>query len=451
MSVVPRVPLERLREDPGSGAWYVRVSNRGRLKAKKIGTHGQALRYAAKWKQDISEGRFFPKTQVWDPIFATWKDYKPGGFVADFLARNGSTFVDRAGAERLARYLAHAPEFKGKTMRELRRADAERYRERRRKEPPPGARRQRRGGGSPTTINRELSFARSVFSDYVAQLEDRGQDPVLNPFAERGRRRRKLYAPEAPGRTRHLGSQGDDEAERLFGALPDAGARAKVAAAILSGIDLTPMFAWTWAEDIDFVNGQVRSWRRKGDGTLRVYWVPMNDDLGALLRAVYNGQVARWGRPSKWVWPNASNTDHENGREFVRTVFKPALVKAGIVKVVETTESKQVRCNLWRGTKHVPGFRTVEKKLRRIEGSFRWKDLRHTCASWMIRRGVQLPVIGALLGHRPGSRQTNVYAHLTPDMKHEAVGTLTGLLPLATTIPMTIPVAPNAPSTPTEQ
>src|SRR5205085_12201567 len=42
-------------------------------------------------------------------VFAAWKDEKPAGFVADFLARNGSTFVDLAGAERLARYLAHAP------------------------------------------------------------------------------------------------------------------------------------------------------------------------------------------------------------------------------------------------------------------------------------------------------------------------------------------------------
>lgn len=382
-----------------------------------------------KRKTEIREGRFFPKPVVaekpWDPVFADYID--------DYVSRVRSTLIDVDEAERHALYWKQAPEarvvqangkVRGKTMREMTKADAERYRERRRTESAPGARR-RRGGGSGSTVNKELSFARKVFNDFNDALEDRKPPlpPIRNPFASRrrGSKRDSLYAPEPPLRDRHLGSRADDEADRLFAALPDLNARARVMAAILSGVDRGPMFAWTWADDVDFEGNQLRAWRRKGDGSLRVYWVPMVDDLQQLLLAVLEDQRARYGKPSRWVFPNAANTGADDGAEFVRTVFHPALIAAGINTITEAIETVRVRAG--------KGYREVTKRRRTLQRTFRWKDLRHTFGSWLRRSGVELGTIGALLGHREDSRMTVRYAHLTKDMKHAAVARLTGLIP----------------------
>ena len=376
-----------------------------------------------KRKNEIREGRFFGDVndvKLWDPLFANQ--------INDYLRRNASTIVNLDGAQRYARYWKAAPETKGKTMRQLVRADAQGYRERRRKEGAPGARRQR-GGGSESTLNKELSFARAVYNDFVAQLEDRieqGQvkaqhNPIpRNPFAERRRGTRKLYYTERPTRFRHLGSQAVDEADRLFAALPDLDAKGRVLAAVLSGVERGPMFAWTWAEDIDFVTRKVRGWRRKGDGTLYVYWVDMNPDLERLLHTIEAEQVARFGKRSRWVFPNATNTGPDNGDTFVRTVFRPALLRAGIDCETITTETRRVRAG--------KGYREITKRTPHVEHTFRWKDLRHTFASWLRQKGVGLDSIGALLGHRPNSRMTGRYAHLTADMKRTDVERLSGMV-----------------------
>lgn len=406
-----RVHWDVYEQYPGSGDWYARVWFEGRVVKRKAGSHGQARKKAEGMRASIAEGTFTlkpppPAEKPWDPTFAE--------HVNDYVERNRSRFVDIGNAERLARYLTHAPEFVGKTMRELSRSDAQHYRERRLREGAPGAKR-RRGGGSDSTVSKELSFARASFNDFLGLLEDKRLDPIPNPFTSRRRDGKKLYAPESPSRDRHLGSYGEDEADRLFAALPDPVAKAKVQAAILSGIDRGPMFAWRWREDIDFVNEQVRGWRRKGDGTLRYYWVPMVDDLHQLLLAL------PWRGKSEHVWPNRTNTGHDDPREFVRKVFEPALITAGIHTVTITSEKVRVRAG--------KGYRTVTKKHRKVERNFRWKDLRHTFGTLLRERGEELGTIGALLGHREGSRMTFRYAHLTKGRKHEAVKRLSGLLP----------------------
>ena len=123
---------------------------------------------------------------------------------------------------------------------------------------------------------------------------------------------------------------------------------------------------------------------------------------------------------SKWVFPNTTNTGPESGAEFVRKVFEPALIKAGIHKVTVREEKKTVRAG--------KGFRTYTKPVREVERNFRWKELRHTFATWLRQKGEELATIGALLGHRVGSRMTLRYAHLTQGHKHAAVRRLDGLV-----------------------
>ena len=107
----------------------------------------------------------------------------------DYLSRKASLLRDGAGARRYARYFREAPETQGKTMRALTTEDFERYRERRLRERAHGARR-KRGAASPTTVNKELSFARAVFYDFMEALEDRGLPPIANPL------RTRLFLPE---------------------------------------------------------------------------------------------------------------------------------------------------------------------------------------------------------------------------------------------------------------
>ena len=56
--------------------------------------------------------------------------------------------------------------------------------------------------------------------------------------------------------------------------------------------------------------------------------------------------------------------------------------------------------------------------------NFRWDDLRHTFASWLVQDGVPLDRVWRLLGHK-SLTMTMRYAHLAPNQLHEDVAKLT--------------------------
>lgn len=59
----------------------------------------------------------------------------------------------------------------------------------------------------------------------------------------------------------------------------------------------------------------------------------------------------------------------------------------------------------------------------KLDERFSFHSLRHTCASWLVQRGVSLPMVQAILGHADPST-TERYAHMAPDAMKQAISVL---------------------------
>ena len=51
-----------------------------------------------------------------------------------------------------------------------------------------------------------------------------------------------------------------------------------------------------------------------------------------------------------------------------------------------------------------------------MSANFRFQDLRHTCATLLLRQGVNLKFVQELLGHGDVNLTLNVYSHVLPSM-----------------------------------
>jgi integrase len=55
-------------------------------------------------------------------------------------------------------------------------------------------------------------------------------------------------------------------------------------------------------------------------------------------------------------------------------------------------------------------------------------DLRHTCATLLLREGVNAKVVSEMLGHASITITLNIYTHVLPDMQDSAANAMESAL-----------------------
>ena len=64
----------------------------------------------------------------------------------------------------------------------------------------------------------------------------------------------------------------------------------------------------------------------------------------------------------------------------------------------------------------------------RLSPTFRFHDLRHTCATLLLSRNVNPKIVQEMLGHATITQTMDTYSHVLPNMQEEAVSALEGTL-----------------------
>jgi site-specific recombinase XerD len=213
-------------------------------------------------------------------------------------------------------------------------------------------------GMAPASVNRELTFLRRLFNVAIADgLIDTNPVCAVKFFKENNQRVRFLS---------------DDEETRLQASIGEEH-WPLVAVAIHTGLRQSEQFHLRW-EHVDFATGILTVPRSKHGEARRL---PMNDTVRDMLRS----------RPSRlkspYVSPSATGETPLDAKNFLHRVFLPALKGA------------------------------------RIEG-FRWHDLRHSFASRLVMKGVDLRTVQELMGHKTQA-MTLRYSHLSPEHQLDAV------------------------------
>lgn len=213
------------------------------------------------------------------------------------------------------------------------------------------------------TIKRELRFACAAVNYYRIEQEKE----LANPF-------KSLGLKDSPDRIRWITQE---QAARLiaessrYARSPHLSSFIKLA--LNTGCRKTELLGLEW-ERVDLNRRQFRLEALHTKSAKR-RTVPLNN------HSIHALEIQReFCKNSPFVFPSASGQGHIGS---IKTGFKNACQRAGIQ-------------------------------------DFRIHDLRHTCASWLVMKGVDLYTVRDLLGHS-SITQTERYAHLSPEKIAAAV------------------------------
>ena len=159
--------------------------------------------------------------------------------------------------------------------------------------------------------------------------------------------------------------------------------RPMIVLAVHTGLRRGNLLSLRW-DHIDFVTSRIRlTDSTKNRSTLAI---PLNDTAIETLNA-----LKKKSDDSQYVFPHFEGQLAGEAIRDIQNGWKTALTHAGIT-------------------------------------NFRWHDLRHCFASWLLMKGVDLAVVQKVLGHR-NIRMTLRYAHLSPQYLSDQVRVLDKMLP----------------------
>ena len=153
--------------------------------------------------------------------------------------------------------------------------------------------------------------------------------------------------------------------------------------------------------------------------------IPLPDFLRRQLTAHRELTLGDTEPDPRWlVFPTRNGTPQRRSN-FRRQVWRPALVRAGLLGSVEAIAGG------WRaswpdssGTTQHREFPTEREALAHVSehaaGGLRFHDLRHSYATWLVSDGVPVNIVQRVMGHEQASTTLNRYTH-TPEGYDERV------------------------------
>lgn len=128
-------------------------------------------------------------------------------------------------------------------------------------------------------------------------------------------------------------------------------------------------------------------------------------------------------RGEDWLFTSVRGLPLRSSGHFHEEVWQPAVAAANAEEIVNARMLRRGRKDMTEGR---PWLNPAEDPLGKHP---RVHDLRHTCASWLIREGVTLPVIQNHLGHESIKTTIDRYGHLEPSHLQAAASALAASMP----------------------
>lgn len=130
------------------------------------------------------------------------------------------------------------------------------------------------------------------------------------------------------------------------------------------------------------------------------------------------------GRGEDWIFTTVRGLPIRSDGHFHEEVWQPAIAAANGEKIANARMKR-------RGVKDMTANRPwLEPAAKPLGKRPRVHDLRHSCASWLIREGVTLPVIQQHLGHESIKTTIDRYGHLEPSHLKAAASALAASMPV---------------------
>lgn len=272
---------------------------------------------------------------------------------------------------------------------------------------------------APATVNRVRTIMAAAFS---AASKPPRKFHGANPVADT--RVRAVERVERPTLT-------PEQIEQLLQELTGSLWQGVVAVAVYLGLRRGEIFALRRGD----YDAKTQTLRVMGSHQRRITkggtWATL--PVPAVLRPYLDeAQRARNVAPSLWLFPR------EDGQQRTREsdphlVVRRALVRMGIASAWETwclTCQRAGRTNVEKvkGTeKPKPARCTIDGHKRRVRADplrFRFHDLRHTCATNLLRAGVPLVMVSRILRHANITMTANTYGHLEVEDLRQALNTI---------------------------